>query len=146
MPLLMASLRSRGAAEAARDACEHPRDGSPRDGTEVGTRFFECVRSVWVPRTRTWAAVNVVCGIVAYGLCATFGSAVLFVAGAGMSAYAVLAGLRTLEERSLLLSTEVIQDRSACPLGPLCVPASALAAILCCLHALVQLWMPRVLY
>ena len=136
--MAVATLRSRAAAETTL-----ARDGTPRDGSEVSTTYFECVRSVWVPRTKTWAAVNVVCGIAAYGLCAVFGRAVVFIAAAGASAYGILIGLRTLEERMLHLSADVIQDRSACPLGPLCIPASALAAVLCCLHALAQIWLRR---
>ena len=121
------------------------RDGSPRDGSRAGTWCFECVRSIWVPRTNVWVAVNTACGVLAYGLSVVCGSAILWVGGASAAAYGALVGLRTLEERVLHLSDDVVQDRSAVQLGPMCIPASAFAAMLCCIHALCKTWLPRVL-
>lgn len=78
--------------------------------------------------------------MLAYALSVQVGQAVVWIAGAGVAAYALLVLIRKVEDRLLDLSEELIQDRGMCPLGPLCIPASAFAAILCCIHAIFRMW------
>ena len=114
-----------------------PRDGSPRDGTPSGTPCFELVRSIWLPRTWLWIAVNAGCGAAAYALSVMLGRAVLWMGVAAPAAWTVVVAVRALEDRILRLSPDVVQDRAASPIGPLCMPSSALAAALCVLRTLV---------
>ncbi len=120
---------------------DSPRDGSPRDGTQSGTPCFEVVRSVWLPRTSFLLVVNIGCGCAAFALSVMLGRAVLWVGVATPVAWKLMVAVRALENHLLALSPDVVQDRTAAPMGPLCMPSSALAAALCVLHKLTTpLW------
>ncbi|KAL1504522.1 hypothetical protein AB1Y20_010960 [Prymnesium parvum] len=124
-------------AAAAHDA--------PPSAAPLHTPCFVCVRGAWLPRPLPLAIATVCPALLAFAAALHSRRALLGIGLAPLGAYASLAALRALEDAALRLSAATVRRRAECRLAPLCVPAAALAAALCCVHALASTWLPRLL-